>query len=91
MGMMIVRIAAGHLSRRTPMRANVLNAPARPLLTPSMLVLLVIALLCGVLAGIALSGSRADAPAAERPRFARRMTALPAVVVTPPDTIIARR
>jgi hypothetical protein len=73
------------------MRANVLNAPARPPLTRSMLVLLVIALLFGSLAGIALGGPRVDTSAADRPRFARRMVALPAVVATPPDTIGARR
>lgn len=75
------------------MRATLLNAPARPLLTRSMLVLLVIALLCGVLGGMALGGSaaRIDAPPPDRPRFARRMITLPAVVATPPDTVEAHR
>lgn len=75
------------------MPATLLNASARPLLTRPMLVLLVIALLSGALAGIALGGSaaRVDIPPAERPRFTRRMITLPAVVVTPPDTIGGRR
>lgn len=75
------------------MPTTLLNAPARPLLTRSMLVLVVIALLCGALAGIALGGSadQAGIPPADRPRFARRMITLPAVVVTVPDTIDSRR
>jgi hypothetical protein len=66
------------------MSGTVLNAPARPLLTRPILLVVSMALLAA--AGLAFvfggSGSRTKARAADRPHFTRRIATLPAVVVT---------
>ena len=66
------------------MSATLLNAPARLPLTRPVVLLLSIGILAA--AGLACvlggSGSRAEARAADRPHFTRRLATLPAVVVT---------
>jgi hypothetical protein len=70
------------------MPATLLNAPARPLLTA---LALSMAILAAALPFALRAGSRDAGPAAAHPQFARRMSSLPAIVVTAPDTADARR
>jgi hypothetical protein len=73
---MIVRAAAArHPLDRPPMSATLLNAPARPLLTRSVLVVLSIVILgIGLLAFvIGESAARDEAPSPDRPAFTRRV------------------
>lgn len=66
------------------MSATLFNAPARPLLTRSVLLILSMALLAAAALSFAAgrSEARLDVRAADRPHFARRLISLPAVVVT---------
>lgn len=73
------------------MPATLLNAPARRLLTRSVLLILPIAVLAAALPLAFRAVSHAAGPAAAHPRFARRMPSLPAIIVTAPDTADAHR
>jgi hypothetical protein len=66
------------------MSATLFNAPARPLLTRSMILVLSMALLAAASLALAFggSGSPVEERAADRPHFTRRIATLPAVVVT---------
>jgi len=70
------------------MSATLLNAPAHPLLTRSIILIVSIALLAAASLAFVAGGSEArmEARAADRPHFTRRMPALPAIVVTAPGT-----
>ncbi|HEX6373771.1 MAG TPA: hypothetical protein VF006_32890 [Longimicrobium sp.] len=67
------------------MSATLLNAPARPLLTRSLFLLLSLALLAVALLSVAIGGSARRQDPAARPDFTRRLVTLPAVVVTGSD------
>ncbi|HEU4882553.1 MAG TPA: hypothetical protein VFT45_09920 [Longimicrobium sp.] len=66
------------------MSATLFNAPARPLLTRSIILILSMALLAAASLAFVVDGSEArmEAHAAARPHFTRRLVTLPAVVVT---------
>lgn len=67
------------------MPATPLNAPARPLLTGLVSLVLVMALLAVLSLAFAVSRpGRHDPPASGRPAFTRRISTLPAIVVTAP-------
>jgi hypothetical protein len=83
--MMLRAFAFRQLCRRPSMPATLLNAPARPLLTSLVLLLVAIALLAVLsLASMAHAPMRPVSPEPDHPRFARRMSTLPAIVVTSP-------
>jgi hypothetical protein len=72
---MIVRAAAArHPLRRPSMLAALWNAPARPLLTRSVLLVLSIVILGIGLLALVIGGSAArdEVPAPDRPAFTRR-------------------
>lgn len=70
------------------MRATLLNAPARPLLTRLVLLVLSMALLAAGSLAFALGAEMRDAEsAAGRTRFERRIVTLPAVTVTAPEAV----
>lgn len=72
---MIVRAAAArHPLDRPPMSATLSNAPARPLLTRPVLLVLSIVILGLALLAFVIGGSRTgdEAPSADRPAFTRR-------------------
>lgn len=67
------------------MPATLFNAPVRPLLTGLVILALSMAILSAAAVSISVrAAAHHDSPASPRPRFARRMPTLPAVVVTAP-------
>jgi hypothetical protein len=69
------------------MPATLYNAPARPVLTGLVLLVLVMAVLAFLSMAFALDGPpRRDPSTSGRPIFTRRINTLPAIVVTPPET-----
>jgi hypothetical protein len=66
------------------MSTTLLNAPARSLLTRSIILVLSMALLAAASLAFVIGRSdvRMDGRAADRPHFTRRLDSLPAVVVT---------
>lgn len=68
------------------MPATLLNAPARPLLTGLVLLVQAMALLAALSLAFALDApARPEPSAPDRPTFTRRISTLPAIVVTPPE------
>lgn len=69
------------------MPATLYNAPARPLLTRLALLVLLMAVLAALSLAFAFDArARRDPSASDRPVFTRRISTLPAIVVTPPAT-----
>ena len=79
-----VRAARRYPPCRPPMSATLFNAPARPLLTRSVILVLSMALLAAASLAFVLGGSEArmEVRAADRPHFTRRIVTLPSIVVT---------
>lgn len=70
------------------MPATLLNAPARPLLTTLAALVLAMALLAVLSMAFALDApARPDPSTPDRPAFTRRISTLPAMVVTPPEAL----
>jgi hypothetical protein len=68
------------------MPATPLNAPARPMLTGLVPLILVMALLAVLSLAFAMNRpARHDPPAPDRPAFTRRISTLPAIIVTAPQ------